>query len=139
MPADFAGLRAMLEALGPRAQAQLETLLDERAAQAEESLRDATPIRTGATASSWDTEAPEPLVRIVSNASTTPKNFLVASALITGTGSRGVPTTGYSGAFTLGWPGMAPRQPLHDVWETETHTPLGGWGTATGTIDLTRP
>jgi hypothetical protein len=134
MPADFAGLRAMLEDLGVRASAQLGDLLDTRAEHAEASLRDATPIRTGATASSWDTEAPEPLIRIVSNAYTTPRNFLVASALITGTGDRGVPTTGYAGAFRRGWPGMAPRQPLHDVWEQETHTPL-----ATGTMDLAQP
>lgn len=131
MSSDLDAARAALGALPARLDTALVSLLDERARLAEETLRDATPIRTGATASAWTTDETGPLERTVFNAYTTERGFLVASGLITGTGSRGVATTGYVGSFAAGWPGMHPNPDLHAAWEDLAHQPL-----SEGSIDL---
>lgn len=120
----------LFEGLGKRAQTGLNTALLTRATSVQERFTGATPRRRGDTAEGWKVEdqgiiAGFATVAVV-NRVQTPLGFLIASALITGTGRRGAsatPARGYGGGFAA-TPGMLPSLPLQTAWNEESIRPL---------------
>ncbi len=122
-------LRTYLAGLGGVLDTRLGEMLDQRADSAVIDLAAATPVDTGAARLGWNKDAPDALTRIVSNPvqRLTGRNAPMSypSVLITGSGTKGVPTTGYSFGYDLSWPhAMSPNQGLHDVWERLSNQPL---------------
>lgn len=95
-----------------------DVLVRERAYNAADSLAQVTPVLSGRTQAGWevDTSGPKNTYKVVNRSVNPADGFLVASALITGTGSQGMACEGFTGGFTTSWPGMPPSYPLRSEW-----------------------
>lgn len=122
--ADLARTQAHLKALERTLSGRSLGLLKARADLIQATLARDTPVDTGAAAAGWHQEQVDPFTIAVVNEVTSPRGFNYPSALVTGTGQRGVPTTGFTGAFASRWPGMAPAAQLHADWELYTTMPF---------------
>lgn len=123
---DYSGLirtRQRLTTLEVAMATRTQALLHVRATLIETTFAKDTPVDTGAAAAGWHQEQIDPFTIAVVNEVTSPRGFNYPSALVTGTGQRGVPTTGFTGVFALR-AGMAPAAQLHADWEWATHTPF---------------
>jgi hypothetical protein len=99
----------------------VQVLLLARAEEGKDRLARATNVATGAAQAGWEVEVLDATtVAIVNRVAN--RGYSYPAGLVTGTGGRAQPTTGFSGTHRADWPGMTPSRTLHPAWEAEVLT-----------------
>lgn len=119
----FTGTYTRLVRLEQAMATHTHAILKARADEVTNTFARHTPVDTGTAAAGWHQEPHGNDEIDVVNEVTSPEGFNYPSALVTGTGQRGVPTSGFTGAFASR-AGMAPGAALHADWEFYTHEPF---------------
>jgi hypothetical protein len=114
----FAEIEATLAGL-ENLPASLTAVLLARAREGVVRLAAATPVRTRAAQQGWQALPVDATTAMIVNRVTN-RGYSYPTGLITGTGSRAVPTLGFVGSHRQDWPGQFPSATLRPAWMMES-------------------